>query len=89
MKLYQFAWGPYPRRIHIYAAEKGIDDLELVEVDVIAGEQHTPAFLAKNPAGTVPVLETDSGACIGQSVAILEYLETRYGGPRRAIPRGH
>ena len=81
MKLYQFAWGPYPRRVHIYLAEKGIADLELVDVDVIAGEQRKPEFLAKNPAGTVPALETDSGACIGQSVAVLEYLEARYDGP--------
>ena len=33
MKLYNFGWGPYPRRIAIYLAEKDIAGIELVEVE--------------------------------------------------------
>jgi maleylpyruvate isomerase len=35
----------------------------------------TPAFLAKNPAGLVPVLEIDDGTMLTQSLAIIEYLD--------------
>ncbi len=39
------------------------------------GEQRAPAFLALNPQGLLPVLETDQGAVLTQSLAILEWLE--------------
>jgi maleylpyruvate isomerase len=39
------------------------------------GEQRAPAFLALNPQGLLPVLETESGAVLTQSLAILEWLE--------------
>lgn len=81
MKLYQFSWGPYPRRVLIYLQEKGIDNIELVDLDVVRGDSRTDAFLKKNPAGTVPVLETDSGHLIRQSSSILQYLETLYPTP--------
>ena len=35
----------------------------------------TPAFLARNPAGLVPVLELDDGTHLPQSLAIIEYIE--------------
>lgn len=34
-----------------------------------------PAFLAKNPAGLVPVLELEDGTMLPQSLAIIEYLD--------------
>lgn len=58
----------------MFAAEKGIE-LERVSVDIRAGEQRSPEFLAKNPSGKIPVLELDDGTCIGESVAICRYLE--------------
>lgn len=81
MKLYQFSWGIYPRRILVYLKEKGVSDIELVTLDVVAGDQRQPEFLKKNPAGTVPVLETDDGRFIGQSCSILQYLEECLPGP--------
>ena len=48
------------------------------------GEQRDPAYLALNPQGLLPALETD-GAVFTQSLAICEYLdETRPG--RRLLP---
>ncbi len=35
----------------------------------------TPEFLARNPAGLVPVLELEDGTHLSQSLAIIEYLE--------------
>jgi maleylacetoacetate isomerase len=58
-------------------------------VDLAAGQQRSPAHLARNPQGLVPVLEID-GLCLTQSLAILDYLdETRGAGflPRDAAGR--
>ncbi|MDI4656815.1 glutathione S-transferase family protein [Xanthobacter autotrophicus] len=45
----------------------------LVEVDIFAGENRTPEFLARNPEGRVPLLEVD-GRFLAESNAILFYL---------------
>ena len=75
MKLYDFAGAPNPRRVKIFAAEKGID-LELVNCDMSKREHKSKEFLKKNPSGKIPVLELDDGRCISESVAICRYLES-------------
>jgi len=47
---------------------------ELVELDILKGETRTPDFLAKNPNGKIPVLETEDGRYLPESNAILWYL---------------
>jgi len=74
MKLYGNRIGSNCRRVTIYLAEKGLH-VDLVPVDLAAGEHKTAAFRAKNPAGLIPVLELDDGRCIPESSAIVEYLE--------------
>ena len=74
MKLYEFAPAPNPRRVRIFAAEKGIA-IETVQVNVREGEQFDDAFRALNSYCTVPVLELDDGTCISESGAICRYLE--------------
>ncbi|PCD01650.1 glutathione S-transferase [Sphingomonas spermidinifaciens] len=74
MRLYDSPWAPSPRRVRIFAAEKGIA-LELVEVDLPGGEHLREPFLKCNPRGAVPVLETDDGACLTEGPAICRYLE--------------
>ena len=74
MKLYSHAVAPNPRRVRIFAAEKGIE-LVLEDVDILAGQNRTPEFLAKNSSGGVPVLELDDGSCLSESVAICRYLD--------------
>lgn len=76
MKLYH-SIGPNPRFVQLFAAFKGIP-LEFVEVDIIAGENRQAPFLAINPTGTTPVLETDTGDYISETTAICEYLEALY-----------
>ena len=45
-----------------------------VEVDSTRGETRTPEFLARNPNGKVPLLETTDGRRLPESNAILCYL---------------
>lgn len=73
MKLHE-AESPNARRVHVFMNEKGID-LPRVAVDIRGGENLTPAYLAKNPMGRVPVLELDDGSFLAESVAICRYLE--------------
>ncbi len=47
---------------------------ELIEKDIIAGETRTPEYLAMNPNGRIPLLETEDGAFLPESNAILCYL---------------
>ena len=82
MKIYDFQEFPNPTRIRIALAEKGLaDKVEFVTVDVPNGEHKTPAYLAKNPAGAVPILELEDGTCIAECTAITEYLDHLKGAP--------
>ena len=49
-------------------------DFRWVEVDLLAGATRTPAFLAKNPNGKVPLLELPDGRRLAESNAMLCYL---------------
>lgn len=60
-------------RVRIALALKGIA-YDQANYDLRKGEQGGPEYLALNPQGLVPALETDNGI-LGQSLAILEWLE--------------
>ena len=47
---------------------------ELVELDIKRGESRTPAFLAKNPNGRIPLLEIPGQGFLAESHAIISYL---------------
>jgi glutathione S-transferase len=81
MKLYDSYRAPNPRRVRWFMAEKGIDDIEVVMVDVFKGEHRTPDYLARAGLPNVPMLEMDDGTCITESVAICRYLESLYPEP--------
>jgi len=44
------------------------------EVDILNGESRTPAFLAKNANGRIPLLEVEPGRYLAESNAMLCYL---------------
>ena len=75
MKLYIAPRAPNPRRVQMFMAEKGLENIELVPVDLNHNEHHSSAFLAKNPIARVPVLELDDGRFLSESRAICTYLE--------------
>jgi glutathione S-transferase len=72
MKLYTFALSPNCQKVLAVARELGIA-LDRVNEDIFKGESKTPAYLAKNPSGRVPLLE-DDGLVLSESNAILVYL---------------
>jgi len=80
VKLYDSAMAPNPRRVRIFLAEKGVT-VPTEQVDLAAAANRGPAFRAKNPLGTVPVLELDDGTCISESVAICRYFEETHPQP--------
>ena len=71
---------PNPRRVRIFAAEKGIA-LDLREVSIIKREQKSPEYMAINPRGQTPSLQLDDGTVITESVAICRYLEAQQPDP--------
>ena len=73
MKLYN-SMGPNPHIVRMFAAELGVS-LELIEIDLMAGENRESAYLARNPAGQLPALELDDGEIIAEVTAICEYLD--------------
>ena len=71
---------PNPRRVRIFLAEKELDLAETA-IDMRARQHKSPEFLAKNPAGQLPVLELDDGRALSESVAICRYLDALYPDP--------
>ncbi len=70
------SFGPNPRMVRMFCLEKGID-IEMVEHDLLGGENRAAAYTAKNPGGQMPALELDDGSVIGETVAVCEYLEEK------------
>jgi glutathione S-transferase len=76
MKLYDSRRAPNPRRVRWFMAEKGIDGVEVVDVDLFGGQHKTPEYLARTGVPQVPALTLDDGETITESVAICRYLES-------------
>lgn len=78
MKLYDGALSGNAYKARLFLSLLGLEH-ELVPVNLPAGDNRTPEYLAKNPRGQIPVLE-DDGVVVWDSQAILVYLARRYGG---------
>jgi glutathione S-transferase len=81
MKLYDSHRAPNPRRVRWFMAEKGIEDVEIINLDVFKGEHKTPGYIKKAGLPNVPALEIDDETTITESVAICRYLESVYPEP--------
>jgi glutathione S-transferase len=75
MKLYIAPRAPNPRRVTMFIAEKGIEGIERVALDLNAGEHRGDAYRAMSPLSKVPTLQLDDGRHLGESRAICTYLE--------------
>lgn len=83
MRLYTNSFGPGPRRVGLFLAMKGIDDVEFVQMPSYGGR--SPEFLQKSPGGKIPLLELDYGDCLFESQAIIQFLEESYPDPPMLI----
>ena len=71
-RLYRHALSGHAHRAQLMLSLLQVP-VELVDVDLAAGEHKSPAFLARNAFGQLPVLEID-GTVLADSNAILVYL---------------
>jgi glutathione S-transferase len=75
MKLYVATRAPNPRRVQMFLAEKGIEGIEQVHVDLNANEHKAAGFRQKSALARVPVLELDDGRTLSETRAICTWLE--------------
>jgi len=82
MKLYMVPAAPNPTKVMLYVSERAQVGsplpIETVLVNTLKGEQRAPDHLARNPFGSVPVLELEDGSYLVESLAIIMYLEERF-----------
>ena len=81
MKLYDSRRAPNPRRVRWFMAEKGIDDIEVIDVDLLAGAHRAPDYVARAGIAQSPALTMDDGTTITESLAICRYLESLHPEP--------
>ncbi len=73
LRLYDYLESGNGYKVRLLLHQLGLP-FERVELDILRGETRTPAFLAKNPNGRIPLLELEDGSCLAESNAILWYL---------------
>lgn len=67
---------PNPMKVALFLEEAGLE-YELVPVDTLKGEQHSPEYAAINPNKKVPAID-DEGTKVFDSTAILLYLAEKH-----------
>ena len=75
MKLYSSQVAPSPRKVVIFIAEKGIENIEVKNLDIGKMEHKTPEYKKIAPNSRIPALELDDGEIILETTAICRYLE--------------
>jgi len=73
IRLYDYLSSGNAYKVRLLLTQLAIP-FERIDVDILAGASRTPAFLAKNLNGRIPVLELEDGRCLSESDAILFYL---------------
>ena len=79
IQLFRFTLSGHSHRAELFLSLLGLP-VEAVDVDLRGGQQKTPAFLAMNCFGQVPVIR-DGDVTVADSNAILVYLARQYGAP--------
>lgn len=73
LTLYDYLPSGNGYKVRLLLAQLG-RPFRLVEKDILKGETRTPAFLAINPNGRIPVIEFEDGRRLTESNAILFHL---------------
>ena len=81
MKIFSFWRSLATYRVRIALNLKGIVPDEVVEVNLMKGEQRADAFRAVNPMMAIPALVDGEGPAMFESLAIIEYLDETHPNP--------
>ena len=81
MKIYSSPVAPSPRKVLIFIAEKGIENIEVENLDIGKMEHKTPEYKKIAPNSRIPALVLDDGQVILETTAICRYLECLYPEP--------
>jgi glutathione S-transferase len=73
LRLYDFLSSGNGYKVRLLLTKLGAP-FERIELDITRGETRTPAFLAKNPNGRIPLLEYPDGRRLAESNAIIFHL---------------
>ncbi len=80
MKLFNYFRSSASFRVRIALELKGLA-YDYVPVHLVKGEHRQDSYTAVAPSRLVPVLETDDGQLLSQSMAIIEYLDETHPEP--------
>lgn len=80
LKLHNYFRSSTSTRLRAALNLKGLE-YDYLSYALLKKETKTPEFLAKNPAGLVPVLELEDGNALVQSLAIMEWLDEVHPAP--------
>jgi maleylacetoacetate isomerase len=80
MRLYSFFRSSAAYRVRIALNLKGVD-YEIATVNLPGNRHRDAEFRALNPQATIPTLD-DDGTILWQSLAIIDYLDSRFPTPR-------
>lgn len=80
MKLYNYFRSSASFRVRIALELKGLP-YEYLPVHLVKGEHKNAEYAAVSASGLVPTLVTDQGDLLGQSMAIIEYLDETHPNP--------
>jgi len=80
MKLYNYFRSSASYRVRIALNLKGLR-YDYVPVHLVRGEHRSDDFTQKSPDRVVPVLESDDGQLLTESMAIIEYLDETHPQP--------
>ena len=87
IQLFRFTLSGHSHRAELFLSLLGLP-VEAVDVDLLGGQQKTPAYLAMNRFGQVPVIQ-DGDVLLAESGAIVEYIVARYGKGRLVLAPDH
>lgn len=81
MKLFSFWRSLATYRVRIAMNLKGITPDEIVDVNLMKGQQRDDAFRRVNPMMAIPALVDGDGPALFESLAIIEYLDETHPNP--------